>query len=170
MTFGANFGELFVLLLFCAVVAGVLYMLVRFWKECRADTVYAEKRVSWPTTTVQATLFNAAVRHYKRGAPGIVGQYRFELDGREHTAEVFEKSSGPREERVSEVQALRDEGKTIDLKVQFDPRDPSVVSNEIVTHVPKCQYWIGAALLFFCAMELLILRGLIITALAIFRQ
>jgi hypothetical protein len=118
---------------------------------------------------VQATLFNASLKHYRRDPPGIIGQYRFEFDGREHTAEVYESSSGPREDRAAAVRALREEGKTIDLEVQYDPLNLSVVSNEIVTHVPKCRYLIGGAFLFFCVMELLVLRGLVRTTLAIFR-
>ena len=170
MTFEETFAELFVLLIICVLVAGVLYVLIRFWRSCMADTEYARKRVSWPTTTVQATLFNASLRHQRRGPPGIVGHYRFEFDGREHTAEVLEGSSGPREERAAAVQALRREaGKTIDLEVQFDPRDPSMVSNEIVTQVPKCRYWIGVAFIFFCVMELVVLRGLFRLTLDIFR-
>jgi hypothetical protein len=169
MKFGETMAELFVLLIICALVAGVLYFLIRYWRECKTDTEYARKRVSWPTTTVQATLFNASLKHYKRDPPGIIGQYKFEFDGREHTAEVYESSSGRREDRAAAVQALREEGKTIDLDVQFDPRDPSVVSNEIVKYVPKCRYLIGGAFLFFCVMELLVLRGLLRTMLAIFR-
>ena len=169
MTFGAIVKELFVLLIFCALVAGVLYVLIRFWRTCMADTEYARKRVSWPTRTVQATLFNASLKHHRRGPPSIVGHYRFEFDGREHTAEVLEGSSGPREERAAAVRALREAGKTIDLEVQFDPRDPSVVSNEIVTYVPKCRYWIGPSFIFFCVMELLVLRGIFRLTLGIFR-
>ena len=169
MNFGESITELFVLLIICALVAGVLYFLIRYWRECRADTEYAQKRVSWPTTTVQATLFNASLKHYKREPPGIVGQYKFEFDGREHTAEVYESSSGPREDRAAAVQALREEGKTIDLEVQYDPLNLSVVSNDIVKNVPICRYWIGGSFLFFCVMELLVLRGLLRTMLAIFR-
>jgi hypothetical protein len=169
MTFGNAIAELSVLLIICAIVAGVLYFLFRHWVECKADTEYARIRSSWPTTTVQATLFNVSLKHFKRDPPAIIGHYRFEFDGREHTAEVYERPSGPREERVSEIQALREEGKTIDLEVQFDPRDPSVVSNEIVTHVPICRYWIGGLIIFFCVMELLVLRGLVTTTIAIFR-
>jgi hypothetical protein len=162
-------GELFVLLIFCALVAGVLYFLIRYWRECKTDTEYAQKRVSWPTTTVTATLFDASLKHCRRDPHAIMGHYKFEFDGREHTAEVYESSSGPREDRAAAVRALREEGKTIDLEVQFDPRDPSVVSNELVRHVPKCRYWIGGAFLFFCVMELLVLRGLLRTTLTIFR-
>jgi hypothetical protein len=161
--------ELFALLIIGALIAGVLYLLIRFWRSCMADTEYARKRASWPTTTVQATRVNASLKDLARGSPSIVGHYRFELDGREHTAEVHEGSSGPREERASAVQALREEGKTIDLEVQFDPRDPSVVSNEIVTRVPKCRYWIGGSFIFFCVMELLVLRGIFMLTLGIFR-
>jgi hypothetical protein len=169
MEFGDAVAELFVLLVIGALVAGVLLWLKRVWAECRTDTEYAQVRVSWPTTTVKATLFDASLRHFERSAPGIIGHYRFEFDGREHTAEVYECSAGPREERAASVQALREESKTIDLEVQFDPRDPSVVSNDIVRHVPKCRYWIGGTLLFFCVMALLVLRGLLILILGIIR-
>ena len=161
MEFGEILVELFVLLVILALVAGVLYWLSRSWTQCRSDTENARARVSWPITTVQATLVDAALKHDGHGPPAIIGRYEFELDGREQTAEVFERASGPREERAAAIQALREEGKTIDLKVQFDPRDPSVVSHEIVTHVPKCRYWIGSAFLFFCVMELMVLRGLV---------
>jgi len=169
MKIGETMGELFVLLIICALVAGVLYFLIRYWRECKTDTEYAQKRVSWPTTTVKATLFNASLKHYRRDPHAIIGHYKFEFDGREHTAEVYEGSSGPREERAAAVQALREEGKNIDLEVQYDPLNLSVVSNEIVKYVPKCRYWIGGLFLFFCVMELLVLRGLLSTMLAIFR-
>jgi hypothetical protein len=169
MEFGDALTELLVLLIIGTLVAGVLYWLKRLWAECRTDTEYAQKRAAWPTTTVQATRYDASLKHFERGAPGIIGQYRFEFDGREHTAEVYESSAGPREERASAVQALREEEKTIDLEVQFDPRDPKVVSNEIVKHVPICRYWIGGTFLLFCVMALLVLRGLFRTMLAIFR-
>ncbi len=162
-------SELLASLIICALVAGVLYLLIRYWRECKTDTEYAQQRVAWPTTTVKATLFNASLKHYEDKPPGIVGQYRFELDGREQTAEIYESSSGPSEDRVAAVQALREEGKTIDLEVQFDPRDPSAVSNEIVRYVPKCRYWIGGLFLFFCLLELLALRGILRTMLAIWR-
>ena len=109
------------------------------------------------------------MKHYRRDPPGIIGHYRFEFDGREHTAEVYESSSGAREDRASAVRELREDGKTIDLEVQYDPLNLSVVSNEIVKYVPKCRYWIGGFFLFFCVMELLVLRGLLRTMLAIFR-
>ncbi len=168
MNFGEVFSELFVLLIICAIVAGVLYFLTRYWKECRTDTEYALERVSWPTTTVQATLFNASLKGTSRDPHAIVGQYKFEFDGREHTAEVSESSSGRREDRAAAVRELREEGKTIDLEVQYNPLNLSVVSNEIVQSVPKCRYLIGAAFLFFCLMELLVLRGLLRTVLALF--
>ena len=66
-------GELFVLLIICALVAGVLCFLIRYWRECRTDTEYAQKRMSWPTTTVQATLFNASLKHYGRDPHAIIG-------------------------------------------------------------------------------------------------
>jgi len=161
--------ELFGLLIICALVAGVLYFLTRYWRDCKADTEYARKRVNWPIKTVQATLFNASLKHYKDKPPGIVGQYRFELDGREHTTEVYESASGPREDRASAVQALREEGKTIDLEVQYNSLNPSVVSTEVVRYVPKCRYWIGGSFLFFCVIELLVLNGLVRAVLAMFR-
>jgi len=52
-------GELFALLIICALVAAVLYFLIRYWREYRTGTEYAQKRLSWPTTTVKATGLNS---------------------------------------------------------------------------------------------------------------
>ena len=51
-------------------------------------------------------------------------------------------------------------GETIDLEVQYDPNNPAVCSDEIVTSVPKCRPWIAGFFIFFCMIELLLLRGL----------
>ena len=68
----------------------------------------------------------------------------------------MEPIDGSREELERGAQALREEGKTIDLEVQYNPANPAVVSNEIVTYVPRCRYWIAGFFIFFCVMELLI--------------
>ena len=85
-------GALFVLVVLCALIAAILFMLVRFWGECRTDTAFAKERLSWPTTTVQATLFDTSLRRYgKTSTTMVIGHYRYEFGGSEHTAEVSER-------------------------------------------------------------------------------
>ena len=165
---GETIATVFVLLILGALVGGILYMLSRFSGECNADTEYARERVTWPTTSVQATLFDAAVRS-RRNHIWVVGQYRYEFGGEEHTTEVRESSTGYREEHEATARALKDEGKTNDLEVQYNPEDSTEVSDEIVTKVPKCRPWIAGFFILFCVAELAILRGLYKLMLGIFR-
>lgn len=165
---GETIATVFVLLILGALVGGILYMLGRFWGECNADTEHARERVTWPTTSVHATLFDAAVRS-RRNHMWVVGQYRYEFGGEEHTAELYENSTGSREEHEAIARALKEEGKTIDLEVQYNPEDSTEVSDEIVTKVPKCRPWIAGFFIVFCLAELAIVRGLYKLMLGIFR-
>jgi len=156
-----NVGELFVLLILLALVSAILFVLVRFWGECQADTAYTRERVSWPTTTVEATLVDVELRTRRIDRPpDVVGHYTYSFGGAEHTAEVYENVTGYREEREKAANELEEAGKVVDLEVQYDPDDPSVVSDEIVTFVTSCRWWVGGFLIFFSLMMLLILRGL----------
>ena len=152
-------ATVFVLLVLCTLVGAILYMLGRFWGQCNSDVEYAQERVVWPTETVEATLFDAEVKS-RRNHMWVVGHYRYEFGGEEHTAEVHERSSGLREEREATARALKEEGKTIELEVQYNPDDYKDVSDSIVTEVPNCRPWIAGFFIFFCLIELLILRGL----------
>jgi hypothetical protein len=157
-----------VLLILGALVGGILLLLVGFWRECVEDTSRAQVWVAWPTTTVQATLFDTSLRRFGK-KHGVVGHYKFEFGGSEHTAEVYEDSYTLLSDADAAARVLKEEGKTTDLEVQYNPEDSSMVSNDIVTSVPKCRYWVGGFFLFFCLIELLILRGLSRTVPAIFR-
>ena len=156
---GEVIATVFVLLILGTLVGGILYMLTRFWGQCNADTEFAKERVVWPTEMVEVTLFDAEVRS-RRNHIWVVGHYRYEFGGEEHTAEVYEQSSGYREEREATARALEEEGKTIELEVQYNPDDYTEVSDSIVTEVPNCRPWIAGFFIFFCVIELLILQGL----------
>ena len=125
-------GALFVLVVLCALIAAILFMLVRFWGECRTDTAFAKERLSWPTTTVQATLFDTSLRRYgKTSTTMVIGHYRYEFGGSEHTAEVSERIDGSLEDKERDAEALKAEGKTIELEVQYNPEDSAVVSEVV---------------------------------------
>ena len=156
---GETVAAVFGLLILGALVGGILYMLSRFWGECAADTEFAMERFAWPTTTVQATLLDTSLKQYGKNL-AVIGHYEYEFGGSEHTAEVYEISFRLQAESETAARELKEAGKTIQLEVQYDPDNPAVVSNEIVTYIPKCRYWIGGFFIFFCMMELLILRGL----------
>ena len=153
-------GPLIVLLIAFALVSTILYFLVRFWGECKTDTEHARERVSWPTTTVPASLFDVSLRTYRVDRPPrVIGHYRFDFASEQHTVELPEAIYGQSEEREEAAESLKESGKTIDLEIQFDPGDPTEFSTEIVTYVPSCRWWIGGFLVFFSVMMLLILRG-----------
>jgi hypothetical protein len=155
-----DIGPLIVLVIAFALVSTILYFLVRFWGECRIDTEHARERISWPTTTVQASLFEVSLRTYRVDRPPrVIGHYRYEFGGEQHTVEITEAIYGPSEDREEGARALEEAGKVIDLELQYDPDNPAVFSNEIVTYVPSCRWWIGGFLVFFALMMLLILRG-----------
>ena len=161
-------GGAFILLLLGALVGGCLLMLTRFWGQCNTDTEFARERLVWPTTTVTATLVDAHVRS-RRNHLWVIGEYQYEFGGKTNVAELHENSSGLREEREATARALKAEGKTVDLEVQYNPQDSTEVTHDIVTSVPNCRPWIAGFFVFFCLLELLILRGLYRTTLAIFR-
>ncbi len=165
---GEIVATIFVLLILGAIVGGILFFLTRSWGECNRDTAYARERVVWPTTTVQATRFDAYVRS-RRNHIWIYGKYRYEFGGQEHTVELTEKSSGFREEDEATARALKAEAKTVDVEVQYNPNDSSEVSDRIVTSIPKCRPWLAGFFILFCLTELAILRGLYKLILGIFR-
>ncbi len=165
---GEMIAGVLVLLILGALVGAGLFMLTRFWGQCNADTEYARTRVAWPTTTVRATLFDTSLRRFGK-KHGVLGHYTFEFGGSEHTAEVFENSYTFVDDANAAAQALKEAGKITDLEVQYNSEDSSTVSNDIVTSVPQCRYWVGGFFIIFCFIELLILRGLHRTTLAIFR-
>ena len=165
---GEMIAGAFVLLILGALVGGILFLMVGFWRQCSEDTAHAQVWAAWPTATVQATLFDTSLRHVGK-KHGVLGHYEFEFGGSRHTAEVFEDSHTLLDDASAAAQALKEHGKATDLEVQYNPEDSSMVSNDIVTSVPKCRYWLSGFFLFFCLLELLILRGLYRTTLAIFR-
>ena len=121
---GEMIAAVFGLLILGTLVGGILYMLSRFWGECSAETAFARERLSWPTTTVQATLFDTSMRRTgKVSTTRVIGHYKYEFGGGEHTAEVSERLDGSLDELESGAEALKAEGKTIDLEVQYNPAD-----------------------------------------------
>ncbi|MGD8727741.1 MAG: DUF3592 domain-containing protein [Gemmatimonadales bacterium] len=156
----SDIGGLVLLVVLFALVSTILWFLVRFWGECQTDTARARERSSWPTATVEARLVEVELRSRRVGRlPSIIGHYAYEFAGATHTTEIFESASGTDEERRAAARELMETGKVIDLEVQYDPKNPSVVSDDIVTSVPSCQWWIGSFMAFFALMMLLILRG-----------
>jgi len=163
-------AAVFILLILGAIVAGALFLLVRFWGQCNAETEHARERIDWPTATVEATLYDVELRTRRIDRPPyVIGLYRYEFGGIEHATEKLESIHGTKRERETAAEELRNEGKTIDLEVQYNPEDSTEVSDEIVTSVPNCRPWIGGFFIFFCLIGLLILRGCVKTVPAIFR-
>ena len=153
-------GPLLVLVILFALVSTILFFLVRFWSECKRDTEYARTRVEWPTTTVKASLGDVSLKFGRVDRPpSVIGHYTYEFGGEVHTAEVYESFAGYREEREAAARELKETGKVMDLEVQYNPENLAEVSDEIVTSVPSCRWWIGGFLVFVSFLMLLILRG-----------
>lgn len=155
-----DLGAWIAITVFFFLVLGILTMLVRFWGECRHDVAVAKERITWPTDTVEATLYDVTLRARRAGRPlSAYGQYRFEYGGKEHETEQHEIVLGSDEEIRQKAEELKAEGKTVDLPIQYNPLDPSEVHTEITTRVPNCTPWIGGFLVLFSGILLLLLRG-----------
>lgn len=142
------------------LVLGVLNLLIRFRTDCRRDVDAANQRISWPTATVEATLFDATLRARRVDRPpSVIGHYAFEFEGVRHTVERYEPFSGDREEQTRNAESLKREGKTIELQIQYNPEDPAEAYTELVTEIPGCTWWINGFLALFGVFLLLILRG-----------
>lgn len=155
-----DLGAWIAITVFFFLVVGILNLLFRFMGDCRRDVAAAEERVVWPVTTVEAHLTHAFLKARRAGRPpDLKGRYSFEFGGKEHTVEKFEPMSGSREELERAAEALEAEGKTIEVEIQYNPLDPAEAYTEVVTQVPRCIPWIGAFILLFAGILLLLLRG-----------
>ena len=145
------------------VLATILYFLFRFFGDCRADRAHAMERINWPTTTVTATLFDTHTKGSTKNRGSIIGHYRYEFRGTEHTFTRYEPFAGSEAELPKATRDLKEQGNTLELTIQYNPRDPGEATDRVITEIPGCLPWVSGFILLFSSLMFLVLRGFYIT-------